>query len=915
MPEPTPAWWRAVSPHVDQALEMDEEERAAWLAALRDENPVLAAQLETVLAEHEALAREGFLERPPIPFFEECGFAGQLLGAYRLSSVIGQGGMGTVWLAERNDGRFERRVAVKFPGVPLFGRGGQERFKREGRILGRLAHPHIAELVDAGVLPGGQPYLVLEYVEGDPIDRHCEARKLDIEGRVRLFLNVLAAVAHAHANLIVHRDIKPSNVLVSKEGQVKLLDFGIAKLLEDEPGVGSPSLLTREGSAMTPEYAAPEQVRHEAITTATDIYGLGVLLYVLLTGQHPAGPGARSPADLMRAIVDTEPPRMSEAALGVSAAAHRRVLRGDLDTIVAKALKKNPQERYVSVRDLADDLDRYLRHETIRARPDTLAYRASRFVRRNRAPVALAATALAASLAGLFGTATQARTARRQRDFALRQVSRAEAINDLNSFLLSDAAPSGKPFTVNDLLGRAEQIVGRQHGERDANRVDLLIAIGRQYWVQDEDAKARRVIEEAYRLSQGLGERSVRAKASCAFASVLARTSEFSRAEALVEEGFGLLAGEPQFAIDRVFCLLRGAEVARSQGASGRAVARTESALALLKEAPVRLDLLELRALMDLAECYRTAGRNREAAAAFEQAAARLASLGRDETQTAGTLFNNWGLALRRLGRPAEAERVFLRAIAISSGGKQEQSVSPMLLINYGRILCDLGQFQQAAGYGERGYAQAQQAGDQVVIWQSLLLRAAVYRGLGDLARASAMLSEVEPRLRRMLPPGHIAFAAFASEQALVAQKDGDPRAAMALIRQAVDITEASTRAGRQGADSLPLFLVTRSNLELELNQPVEAAADVARALTLMEEAAQPGTFSRDVGNAWLTRGLALQALGKREDARAALRSAWEHVKNSVGSDHPDARTVRRFENDLASPSSRRRSWFRAGHG
>jgi tetratricopeptide (TPR) repeat protein len=376
--------WKEVSAYLDQALELAEEERSAWLASLDQQNPTLAACLRALLEEHHVLKEEGFLEQCTIPASVQPLLAGAHVGAYTLASPIGQGGMGNVWLAERSDGRFERRAAVKFLNVALAGRGGAERFKREGSILGRLSHPYVAELLDAGITPSGQPYLVLEHVDGEPIDRYCDQRSLDLEARVRLFLDVLAAVAHAHANLIVHRDIKPSNVLVRSDGQVKLLDFGIAKLLEDDERAGASTALTRAGAGpLTPEYAAPEQVTGGQVTTGTDIYALGVLLYGLLTGQHPYGPGPHSPANLIKAIVDTDPCPPSDVAV-----ANQRVLRGDLDTIVVKALKKDPRERYASVTEFANDLRRYLKHEPIGARPDTVAYRTGKFIRRNRMAVA-----------------------------------------------------------------------------------------------------------------------------------------------------------------------------------------------------------------------------------------------------------------------------------------------------------------------------------------------------------------------------------------------------------------------------------------------------------------------------------------------------------------------------------------------
>ena len=412
----SPDQWQALSPRLDEALEMTDDERSSWLSSLQSENPTLAYQLEILLREHRELSEEGFLEASAMELPGGPGLAGQTLGVYTLVSQIGYGGMGTVWLAERSDGRFERRVAVKVLNIALMGKGGEERFKREGRILGRLTHPHIAELIDAGVSLTGQPFLVLEYVEGDHIDRYCDQNKLDVRARVRLFLDALRAVAQAHANLIVHRDLKPSNILVRTDGQAKLLDFGIAKLLECDGQSAEAPLTLEGGRALTPEYAAPEQLKGEAVTAATDVYASGVLLYVLLTGQHPTGAGPRTPAGLVKAILDTEPPRPSDIVAltqtneqtAVANAGKRattpdklsRLLRGDLDTIVAKALKKNPQERYASIKAFVDDLQRSLKYEPISARPDAIAYRAGKFIRRHQSPVV---AALVVTLA-LIGT-------------------------------------------------------------------------------------------------------------------------------------------------------------------------------------------------------------------------------------------------------------------------------------------------------------------------------------------------------------------------------------------------------------------------------------------------------------------------------------------------------------------------------
>jgi serine/threonine protein kinase len=477
----SPERWQVISPYLDQVLAMTDDAQAVWLSSLRQQNPELAEELAALLDEHRMLAQEGFLEKGSPVWSSAPGLAGQTIGPYTLISQIGQGGMGTVWLAQRSDGRFERRVAVKFVNLALAGKGGEERFKREGSILGRLAHEHIAELVDAGVSPAGQAYLVLEYVQGDPIDQYCNQHKLDLDARIRLFLDVLAAVVHAHANLIVHRDIKPSNVLVTIGGEVKLLDFGIAKLLEGEGQTGAATQLTHEaGSALTPQYAAPEQLTGRPVTTATDVYALGVLLYVLLSGRHPVGSGPLSPAELVKAVLDLEPPRASDAITandskliaerrGTTLDKLRRQLRGDLDTIVGKALKKNLQERYASVTGFAEDLQRYLKQEPIGARPDTLAYRGAKFLRRNRTVVTLTATALALVIgslsAGLYVANRERRIAER-RFVQVRQLA--------NKFIELDNDIRGLPGStqvrmrmVSDSLQYLTSLGSDVHGDKD----------------------------------------------------------------------------------------------------------------------------------------------------------------------------------------------------------------------------------------------------------------------------------------------------------------------------------------------------------------------------------------------------------------------------------------------------------------
>ena len=400
MAEISATQWQELNPLLDELLEVEDAARAQRLAQIRRANEALANHLEALLRQRTAVERDAFLEGDAgFALAHEPTLAGQTIGAYTLREPIGQGGMGSVWRAERSDGRYQASVAVKFLNLALLAHGGVERFSREGNMLARLSHPNIARLLDAGVAAGSQPYLVLEYIDGVPIDVWCDQRSLGIEARLRLFLEVLAAVAHAHSNLILHRDLKPSNILITPNGEVRLLDFGIGKLIEDQTGAASPTELTQlAGRAFTPDFAAPEQITQGDVTTATDVYALGVLLYLLLTGRHPTAQPAATQVDRLRAVVEAEPTRPSDATtrvkdtdLAVIATArattpHKlaRALRGDLDNILAKALKKSPAERYQTAAAFADDIERQLSGRPVIACPDSAGYRVSKFVRRHR---------------------------------------------------------------------------------------------------------------------------------------------------------------------------------------------------------------------------------------------------------------------------------------------------------------------------------------------------------------------------------------------------------------------------------------------------------------------------------------------------------------------------------------------------
>jgi eukaryotic-like serine/threonine-protein kinase len=473
-----PDSWPALSRLLDQWLELPEEARACWLETLGPEDASSIPMLRHVIAAQRGIDDQGFLntlpgvgrsvssgaaiDAPPFSYLS----AGAVIGPYRLMRELGQGGMGVVWLAERADGVMKRHVALKLPIVSLPDRMLADRFTRERDILARLTHPNIARLYDGGITDRGQPYLVMEYVEGEKITRYCDQNRLGPRQRLQLFLQVLRAAQYAHANLVVHRDLKPANILVANDGNVRLLDFGIAKLLS-EGRAGETELTRLDGRALTPDYASPEQIAGGSITTASDVYSLGVVLYELLTGARPYKLKRDTRSGLEEAILAAAVSRPSQSVAGEAAAQARgstavrlaRSLKGDLDTIVLKALAPQPPQRFATADAFAEDIERYLKGEVLLARPESTWYRTRKFVLRNKLAVASAAAVVAALSIGLG-------VALREAHIAQVQTRTSEAVR---TFLLDlfRANSNQNPDPV-----RARQTTARQLLDIGAGKID-----------------------------------------------------------------------------------------------------------------------------------------------------------------------------------------------------------------------------------------------------------------------------------------------------------------------------------------------------------------------------------------------------------------------------------------------------------
>jgi hypothetical protein len=869
-----PAHWRRLSAALDELLDLEVESRSARLAALHDEAPAFADELAGLLELQQRLDREQFLAGSALPV-EEPTLAGQTLGAYTIERPLGAGGMGSVWLARRSDGRYQGLVAFKLLNLALLGRGGAERFAREGSALARLAHPNIARLLDAGVTGAGQPYLVLEHVDGEPIDRWCEAHALDVNARVRLTLEVLAAVAHAHGKLVLHRDLKPGNILVTPDGRVKLLDFGIAKLIDDEGQSAPATEITQlAGRAFTPDFAAPEQIEGGDVTTATDVYALGVLLYLLLAGRHPTAKATDTPAQRLRSVVDTEPARLSAAATSATA-----LLRGDLDNICAKALKKLPAERYASAAAFADDLRRYLADEPVSARADTWRYRSAKFVRRHRVGVAAAALTAVSLVAGIVGTTWQAVEARRERDRAIFEGGRALAKGNLFNMLLNELGEVDRPLTQRDVLDRGVQLVQRQFGDDPRLAFDLLLPIAGQYLSLGDAHKELEVMQLAAKFARASGDPALVADAAC---NTVDTEFRLGRPEAAREQlRLALEARErvpaPDWGLVSA-CLRAEADVAQHDGDLERAVDRIRSALAVL-EREGRTEGNSYPSLQSyLTTLHLQRGDWAAAHALTLERRQRLEALG----QTGSMDYIGQGRELASLHLVWGEARSAAALIEPLAGRWARGAPPPWFDTTRAQVLLRMGSAEQALALASRSRQRARDEGNQAALRAASLTLALALLALERLDEAETLIAELEadPALAR-----HSRITPATLRAQLLLARGSPSRAADVIA------AEIARQAGRERMPAYPAALRVAAQAQLAAGHAVPAAAAASAAFEAARRIARTPEASADVGEALLLLARAQRAAGA--DMRDSAARAAPVLAQALGDEHALAREAR----------------------
>ncbi len=658
--------WNRIQRLFDGAFALEARARGAWLAEHCADDVVLREEVVALLnaSEDPRHPLDPAIDRAIAGALGELGAVepGEIIGRYRIVRLLGRGGMGAVYLAERADQQFDQQVALKLINRSVAGSSIARRFRSERQILAYLNHPNIARLFDGGASEDGVPYLAMEYVEGTRIDAYCEQQHLSLEQRLRLFQHVCAAVQCAHQNLIVHRDIKPSNILVTAAGVPKLLDFGIAKLL-DSRNTGTLADLTRvQERVLTPEHASPEQVKGGPIGTASDVYSLGVLLYELLSGTRPYALSNRSLEELERHICTVQPLKPSAAAISREPSERSRALArelaGDLDNIVLRAMHKEPQRRYQSAAALADDIQNYLDHRPITARPDAWSYRASKFLRRNIVPT-LATSVVMLVIASLVAFYTMRLAA--ERDYAEVQAKKSAQVAQFLTDIFRVADPSraqGRQITALELLDQGARDIDESLADQTLVRADLLAAIGLSYKNLSEYHRAGELLERSLAIKTAAGLESTRD-----FALTVYELANLRRFEGRFEDS------ERQF--KRALAIQQ-----RIFDGPHKDTAATLTHLAVL--------YYEMQRLEDSLKLQRQA---------LEMT---RAVLGPSHNETADRM-NNLALVLQELDRYQEAERYLREALGIRLDALGPRHPATLVAqYNLGLLLRSTGRYRQA---------------------------------------------------------------------------------------------------------------------------------------------------------------------------------------------------------------------------
>ena len=905
-----PEQWTTLRRLLDDALALPAHQRDDWFESLTVDYAEFQPRLRALLShadadQHPTVAR--LLET--LPKIDTAQFArppeadgtglrpGATVGPYRLVRLLGEGGMGSVWLAERSDMLQRRQVALKLPRVLIGAAALAERMAREREILAGLNHPNIARLYDAGISADGQPFLALEYVEGERIDAYCTRKALSVPQRLRLFLQVARAVAHAHAQLVVHRDLKPANVLVTEAGDVRLLDFGIAKLLGD--GIAQETALTRiAGRALTPEYAAPEQILGQPIGTAADIYSLGVMLCELLAGAKPYRLKRHSQAALEEAIIATEPARPSNLAADVNV---KRRLRGDLDTIVLKALKKAPAERYATVAALAEDIERYLDDRPLLARPDSRAYRLRKFAARNRTAVVVGSGfVIALTVLTAFAVA-QMFEARAERDVAERQRQRAIASNEFLHLLLEDAGAGEKPRTLTDVLDRSTALLEQQYAGNERAFAPMLYEASRRYATLGKVDRELQLLDRVQATARTTGDVDLLASAQCSAASALLDRDRFAAQARFDDASRVLTADGAKNSAASWICARAHAGLLEAQGDTRGAIALLRATIGSQEGRPPLPPSFEIALQSDLGHLLHKNDDVAGAAAAVARTIELLDQSGRGATMTKVVNLMNYASVLARAGELLAAAQDQERALALVSRVEGSGAPPPGFAGHYATSLLRLARYDEAIRLASEDAVRARAAGNmrmaafsELVVARSLVKQRRFDEAEKALSRAEAGFSVNSQANARMLNEVELTRA----DGELLAGATTTARDRVISVLTRLNYPERRDASGLGSA----LHVGARVLLALNDNAGAERYAADAHAIALRTARAAPR--SADVGQAALNRATALARLGRRTEAVDQATMAHTALVNGFGAEHPDTRTVEQLLTDLQSKST-----------